>query len=37
MAEAAVQRPWWRYALITVPAIVLLGSASGWLSNQALP
>jgi len=34
MAEAAVQRPWWRYALITVPAIVLLGSASGWLSNS---
>ena len=27
-------RPWWHYAVITVPAIVLLGSASGWLSNS---
>jgi hypothetical protein len=25
---------WWRYALITVPAIVLLGSLSGWISNS---
>ena len=34
MAEAAAQRQWWKYALVTVPAIVLLGSASGWLSNS---
>jgi len=34
MADYATDRPWWRYALITVPAIVLLGSASGWLSNS---
>src|SRR5690349_13326247 len=34
MADYATERPWWRYALITVPAIVLLGSASGWLSNS---
>ena len=34
MADYANDRPWWRYALITVPAIVLLGSASGWLSNS---
>ena len=27
-------RLWGRIALITVPAIVLLGSASGWLSNS---
>ena len=31
---ATTERPWWRYALVTVPAIVLLGSASGWLSNS---
>ena len=34
MAEAARSRAWTRIALITVPAIVLLGSASGWLSNS---
>ena len=34
MAEAAAQREWWKYALVTVPAIVLLGSASGWLSGS---
>ncbi|MEO7364887.1 MAG: TspO/MBR family protein [Sphingomicrobium sp.] len=28
------QRGWARIALITVPAIVLAGSASGWLSNS---
>lgn len=28
------QRPWWRIALITVPAIVLLGSLSGYFSNS---
>lgn len=27
-------RPWWRHALVTVPAIVLAGSASGWLANS---
>ena len=27
-------RNWQRIALVTVPAIVLLGSASGWLSNS---
>ena len=27
-------RPWWKIALVTVPAIMLLGSASGWLSNS---
>ena len=32
MAEA--RREWWKYALVTVPAIVLLGSASGWVSNS---
>jgi benzodiazapine receptor len=31
---ATTEHPWWRYALVTVPAIVLLGSASGWLSNS---
>ena len=34
MAEAAAQREWWKYALVTVPAIVILGSLSGWLSNS---
>ena len=34
MAEAAERREWWKYALVTVPAIVLAGSASGWLSNS---
>ena len=33
MADATA-RPWWKYALVTVPAIVLLGSASGWLSGS---
>ncbi|MES1997592.1 MAG: TspO/MBR family protein [Pseudomonadota bacterium] len=27
-------RPWARIALLTVPALILLGSASGWLSNS---
>jgi tryptophan-rich sensory protein len=27
-------RPWGRIALLTVPAIILLGSASGWLSGS---
>lgn len=34
MAEAAAPREWWKIALITVPAIVIAGSASGWLSNS---
>ena len=34
MVEAEQRRPWWKYALVTVPAIVLVGSASGWLSNS---
>ena len=40
MAEAEGQgaaqapRPWARIALVTVPAIVLAGSASGWLSGS---
>jgi len=27
-------RPWWRFALLTVPAIMIAGSASGWLSGS---
>ena len=34
MVEAADRRDWWKYAIVTVPAIVLAGSASGWLSNS---
>ena len=34
MDDAATPKSWGRIALITVPAIVLLGSASGWLSNS---
>ena len=34
MAEAAEPREWWKIALIAVPAIVLAGSASGWLSGS---
>ena len=34
MADLAEGRPWGRIALVTVPAMVLLGSASGWLSNS---
>ena len=34
MVEAAERREWWKYAIVTVPAIVLAGSASGWLSNS---
>ena len=34
MVEAADRQSWGRIALVTVPAIVLLGSASGWLSNS---
>ena len=34
MAEAIQRREWWKIALVTVPAIVLAGSASGWLSNS---
>ena len=34
MAEAAQRNEWWKIALITVPTIVLAGSASGWLSGS---
>jgi tryptophan-rich sensory protein len=37
MAETGVGEPhreWLRYAYVTVPAIVVLGSLSGWLSNS---
>jgi tryptophan-rich sensory protein len=34
MTEATAGREWWKLALVTVPALVLLGSASGWLSNS---
>ena len=34
MVEGAIRVPWWKYASVTVPAIVLLGSASGWLSDS---
>src|SRR3989337_1947971 len=34
MAEAGGQRQWWRFALVTVPPVVLLGSAGGWLSGS---
>lgn len=34
MADLTQGRPWGRIAIITVPAILLLGSASGWLSNS---
>ena len=34
MTEASARAEWWKYALVTVPAVVLLGSASGWLSNS---
>jgi len=34
MAEAVRRNDWWKTALFTVPAIVLAGSASGWLSGS---
>ena len=34
MAELANDRSWTRIALVTCPAIILLGSVSGWLSNS---
>ena len=34
MAESTGERRWARIAMITCPAILLLGSASGWLSNS---
>lgn len=35
MSEAtAPARPWGKIALITIPLIILAGSASGWLSNS---
>ena len=34
MAESRKRGEWWKTALVTVPAIVLLGSLSGFLSNS---
>ena len=34
MAEAVAERPWWKIAMVAVPAIVLAGAASGWLSGS---
>ena len=34
MDEVIARRDWWKIALITVPAIVLVGSASGWVSGS---
>ena len=34
MAEQQAQSEWWKIACFTVPAIILLGSLSGWLSNS---
>ena len=34
MAEATMTRTWGKLALLTCPLIVLLGSASGWVSNS---
>ncbi len=33
MAETG-KKAWWRYALVTIPGIIILGSLSGWLSNS---
>lgn len=34
MADREAGREWWRYAPITVTALVILGSFSGWISNS---
>jgi tryptophan-rich sensory protein len=34
MAEATARRSWSRIAILTVPALVFAGSASGWLSGS---
>lgn len=34
MTEAAAARDWKKIAFVTVPLIILAGSASGWLSNS---
>jgi tryptophan-rich sensory protein len=34
MTESLAHRPWARLALMTVPAIVVVGSSTGWLSNS---
>ena len=34
MAEQQAQSEWWKIACFTVPAIILLGSLSGWVSNS---
>ena len=34
MADLAQQRSWWKFALVSIIAIELLGGLSGWLSNS---
>ena len=34
MIDTSARTPWSKIALVTVPAIVLAGSASGWLSGS---
>jgi tryptophan-rich sensory protein len=34
MVDRVARREWWKIALLTVPAILLAGSASGWLSGS---
>ncbi len=34
MASTTERQKWWQFAFVTVPAIVILGSASGWLANS---
>jgi tryptophan-rich sensory protein len=34
MGETVERREWWKYALVTVPAIIVAGSMSGWFSNS---
>jgi tryptophan-rich sensory protein len=34
MTETSRSIQWWKYAAFTAPAIVLLGSASGWLAGS---
>ena len=34
MTDAAAQKGWWKYAVVAVIAIEVLGGLSGWLSNS---
>ncbi|GAA4742209.1 tryptophan-rich sensory protein [Sphingomonas daechungensis] len=34
MVETVQRRAWWKFAIVTVPAIEILGGLSGWLSNS---